>query len=326
MKILITGATGFLGSHLAAYLRDKGHHVGCLRRPGSTLPAQLAGLPEWTANDSGKGFRKALGNFQPHVVVHLAALYIAEHRPDDVGRLVHANIEYGAHLLEAMRAAGCDAMVYAGTSWQHYRNEDYCPANFYAATKQAFSTLAEYYLDAAGLRLLEIHLYDSYGENDPRNKLVNLLKRSARTGETINMSEGRQKLHLIHVDDLCAGLEAACRQSQELPPATRNIYRMPSQRAVSIRELVETFDAVSGLPKLNVNWGNLPYRTREVLTPWEDGEVLPGWQARIGLAEGLKRVITKKPASPQPYPNQSAIQEAAYREDSFTSCKGATHG
>lgn len=118
--------------------------------------------------EDGSGFREALDSFRPEVVVHLAAHYVAEHAYEDIGVLVRSNVLFGAYLLEAMREVGCDAMVYAGTSWQHYRDQEYCPVNLYAAMKQAFSTLAEFYRDAAGLRLLELHLYDSYGENDLR--------------------------------------------------------------------------------------------------------------------------------------------------------------
>ena len=290
MKVLITGISGFLGTHLAALLRSQGHAVGGLLRPGSALPLGLAGIPVWPADESTDGFAPALAEFAPDVVVHLAALYVAEHKPEDVVPLVRSNIEYGARLLDAMRESGCTAMVYAGTSWQHYRDEGYCPANLYAATKQAFSILAEYYLDASGLRLLELHLYDSYGEDDPRKKLINLLKLSADTADKLSMTEGEQRIHLVHVDDLSRGFAMACEQVRALPAGQRRIYRLPSQQAVSLRELVAAFNAASPVHPVNASWGERPYRQREVFQPWEAAEVLPGWQPEISLAEGLRRL------------------------------------
>jgi nucleoside-diphosphate-sugar epimerase len=290
MKVLISGATGFLGSHLATHLHIQDHQVGCLRRPGSALPASLTGFPNWNADDGGNGFKKALNEFRPDVVVHLAALYVAEHHPEDIAPLIRANIEYGAHLLEAMREAGCTAMVYAGTSWQHYRGEPYCPANLYAATKQAFSTLADYYRDAAGLRLLELHLYDSYGPNDPRKKLIEQLQDRARNGIPLPMSNGEQRIHLLHIDDLICGLAQACLQVLRFLPGHRALYRLPSPATISLRDLVAQFNEANPKQPVQVIWGDLPYRKREIFTPWEEGEVLPGWAPRITLAKGLRDI------------------------------------
>lgn len=290
MRILITGATGFLGTHLAAHLHSQGHRVGCLSRPNSALPESIADLPNWPVDDNGHGFKEALNDFAPEVIVHLAALYVAEHRPDDISPLVRSNIEFGAHLLDAMREAGCNAMVYAGTSWQHFRNEAYCPANLYAATKQAFTTIAAYYIDSAGLRLLELDLYDSYGENDPRRKLVNILKIAAQSSDTLPMTGGEQHAHFVHVEDLSRGLELACELVCKSEPGQHLVYRLPSMGVVSLRQLVTAFNAARPERPVKVAWGALPYRTREVFQPWEAAEVLPNWQPKISLHEGLCRV------------------------------------
>jgi len=290
MRVLITGATGFLGSNLAQYMRGQGHDVACLHRKGTNLPAPITGLPSWTTDEDGTGFGKALNDFRPDTVVHLAALYLTEHRPEDVAPLLRANIEYGVHLLEAMREAESTAMVFAGTSWQHYRNQAYCPANLYAATKQAFTSLADYYRDAHGLRLLELHLYDSYGPNDPRKKLIHHLCNAARNATPLAMSHGEQRIHLLHVDDLTRALEEACVQVQAFPSGHRELYRLPSPTAISLRELVTLFNQAHPDQPVKVDWGKRPYREREIFEPWEGCEILPNWAPRITLAEGLATI------------------------------------
>src|SRR5574337_1964333 len=84
VKILLTGATGFLGSHLIPNLKDRGHHVGCLLRSGSVQQRSRADIETWKVEMNGAGFREALTEFRPDVVVHLAALYVAEHQYEDV--------------------------------------------------------------------------------------------------------------------------------------------------------------------------------------------------------------------------------------------------
>lgn len=290
MRILITGMTGFLGRHLAPELCRRGHHVGGVMRGGSHLPAVFADIPTWLVGPDYAGVAEALETFKPDVTVHLAGLFVAEHQPKDVLPLVRANIEFGACLLDAMRVSGCGALVYAGTSWQHYRDQEYCPVNLYAATKQAFSTLAEYYVDAAGLRLLELHLYDSYGEFDERNKLINLLKRSAESADELVMSGGEQRLHMVHVEDLARGFAMACEQVVTWPAGSRQVYRLPSAQAISLKELVAAFVAIDPSRPVRVRWGGRSYRAREVFQPWESGTILPGWQSEITLLEGLRRV------------------------------------
>lgn len=247
----------------------------------------------WTTDNAGRGLTQAVRDYAPDIVIHLASYYVAEHGEEDIERLLDANVAYGLRLLEAMKESACRHIIYAGTSWQHFRGDaSYAPANLYAATKQAFSTLADYYLDAHHFRLLELHLYDSYGEDDPRNKLLNQLKSSAHNAVKLPMSGGEQKMHLVHVSDLCQGFVLALTEVQRLSAGSKRVYRLPSANAISLRELVEEFNAISD-QKIEVDWGQRPYRQREIFTPWEDAEILPGWRPSITLAEGLRRLIAK---------------------------------
>ncbi len=290
MKILVTGASGFLGSWLLPHLDNQGHDVGCLQRRSSVARPAYSGAQFWYIDDDGSGVREALAEFVPDVVVHLASRFIAEHAYEDITPLVRSNIEFGCQLLEAMKLARVNALVCAGTSWQHYGNQQYCPANLYAATKQAFTTLADYYRETAGLRLLDLHLYDSYGEHDPRGKLLGALEDAALSARELAMSSGEQRLHLVHAEDLCRGFASACEQVRELPPGQQRIYRLPSAAPVSLRQLVAAFNAANPARPVRVRWGARPYRRREVFEPWDGAEVLPGWQPSITLEAGLRRL------------------------------------
>jgi nucleoside-diphosphate-sugar epimerase len=251
----------------------------------------------WRVEDTGQGLHAAVRSFGPDVVVHLAAYYVRDHHEEDISSLIRANVEFGTHLLDAMGQGGCNALVYTGTAWQHYRDEDYCPVNLYAATKQAFSTIADYYRDADGLRLLELHLYDSYGPGDRRPKLLNRLLAAAETGEEIFMTQGTQRLHLVHVDDVSQGVAMACEQVMSFEPGERRVYRLPSEQALTLRELVDMFNVAGASRPITVRWGAQPFHRREVFQPWEGAPVLPGWKAEVSLKAGLEAVYHLRPVA-----------------------------
>ena len=96
-----------------------------------------------------------------------------------------------------------------GSYSQHYGGRAYSPVSLYAATKQAFQDILQFYCEVRGLRAVTLELPDTYGPDDKRPKLFSLLDRVARSGETLQMSPGEQLLDLLHVDDVVHGYEVA---------------------------------------------------------------------------------------------------------------------
>jgi nucleoside-diphosphate-sugar epimerase len=113
----------------------------------------------------------------PDVVFHLASLFLSQHRPENVEPLIQSNLLFSTQLVEAMVNNGCKLLVNTGTSWQHFEDAHYSPVNLYAATKQAFEVILDYYVEAKGLALISLALFDTYGPGDPRPKLFSLLRK-----------------------------------------------------------------------------------------------------------------------------------------------------
>lgn len=218
-------------------------------------------------------------------VIHLAACFIGEHTGDDVPRLIESNITFGAYLLEAMRETGCNRLINTGTSWQHWRNDNYEPANLYSATKQAFEDIVDYYVSAAGFGCITLALPDTYGPSDKRAKLIPTLLKRKLDGQPMPLSPGRQLLDLVHIDDVTAGYVAALDRLSDHAEGRHERFSLFPEHPVSLRDLIAAFEKAQGV-SLNIEWGARPYRSREVMRPWR-GQRLPGWSAGIGLAQGL---------------------------------------
>ena len=130
MRTLVTGATGYLGSRLVRRLVALGHEVHVVARPTSDL-ALLGGdtnsVKVHRVTDSFSSVLSAVESSRPDVVFHLASLFLAQHRSEDIAPLVSGNVLFGAHVVEAMSCAGVSRLVLAGTASIHSDHAEYDP-------------------------------------------------------------------------------------------------------------------------------------------------------------------------------------------------------
>ncbi|MHB8107755.1 MAG: NAD-dependent epimerase/dehydratase family protein [Candidatus Cryosericum sp.] len=286
---LVTGAAGFVGGRLARRLLAEGWETHAIVRPSSnatTLCGVLGSDSVHVHDGSMAGLVDIIRSVHPDIVFHLASVFVAEHRTDDVDPLIRSNILFGVQLLEAMTVVGVPDIVNTGSYSQHYEGRAYSPVSLYAATKQAFEDILQFYSEVRGLRAVTLELPDTYGPDDNRPKLLSLLDRVARSGETLQMSPGEQLLDLLHVDDVVHGYEVAAGGllSGHLPSPSQ--YQLSSGSLVRLKDVVELYREVIGRT-VNVVWGGRPYRAREVMEPRSLVPVLPGWQPRISLQDGF---------------------------------------
>jgi nucleoside-diphosphate-sugar epimerase len=286
---LVTGATGFIGGHLVRSLLVDGWETHAIVRSSSnatTLRDVLGNSNVHEYDGSTSGLISIVGSVRPLAVFHLASAVITDYVAADVEPLIRSNILFGTQLLEAMAVAGVSVIVNTGTISQHYEGRSYSPVYLYSATKQAFQDVLQFYCEARGLHAVTLELPDTYGPGDRRPKLLSLLARAARTGETLALTPGEQFLDLLHVDDVVHGYEVAADSvlTGHLPSPSR--YRLSSGSLVRLKDVVELYREVTG-HTVSVAWGGRPYREREVMEPRSPVPVLPGWIASRSLATWL---------------------------------------
>lgn len=290
MSILVTGASGYVGGMLVRHLVQTRQDVTVLARAQSRfsiLESLKIPLRVCRIDGTRESLRAAVKEAQPHVVVHLASLYLSEHRPQDVEALLESNVVFPTQLLEELEAVGCRHFINVGSAWQHYQDAAYNPVNLYAATKQAFADLLEYYVQARGFSALSLKLFDTYGPFDFRPKLFSLLRQSAQSHDVLSMSQGEQLLDLVYIDDVVEALMLALQRVTHLTQAES--YGVCTQKPLSLKEVVALYSEVVGRP-IQIHFGAKPYRAREVMTPWTRASWLPGWKPQVSLREGITRM------------------------------------
>jgi nucleoside-diphosphate-sugar epimerase len=287
-RALVTGATGYIGSNLVARLVAEKWDVHVVVRPNSKLNVLnpvMSSITVYEHDGSTRGMIELVEQAKPDMVFHLASLFLAQHNFDDIETLISSNLLFSTQLAEAMVANDVKYLVNTGTSWQHYDNEDYNPVNLYAATKQAFEDILAYYIDAYNLKVMTLALFDTYGPNDIRPKLIHLLWKTVQTQEPLLMSPGEQLIDLVHIDDVLAAFMLA---AQQLP--SQNVghtrYGVSSGEPLRLVDLVAAFERATGY-KLPITWGGRTYRPREVMIPWNNFQVLPTWFPRIAFEIGV---------------------------------------
>jgi nucleoside-diphosphate-sugar epimerase len=289
---LVSGITGHLGQQVARQLSELGVKVHGLTRQqiASREPARLIGI-----DGSTQSVLAAFQQVRPDVVIHLAGVSRREHRASDIEPFVEANILLGIQLLEGMRVSGCRNMVTAGTYLQHYDTDAFRAFNLYAATRQAFETVLEFYVDAYAISAVRLTLADIYSEYDTRPKLMTDIAKAWADSTPLHLLDPNAFVDLIHVEDAAAAfLQAASMlESGDIPDRNLSRYSVSSGEDITARELVHRFERQAGR-NLQIAHDSASPPTRRIKP--RRGQPVPGWKPQITLADGIDRILASHAA------------------------------
>jgi CDP-paratose synthetase len=290
MKIFVTGATGFIGIHLVNKLISEDYQV-TINLFGEEKSPFDSKVNTYKLNEANvlldsEFLRK--GKFDG--IIHLASLYVIEHKPEEAIQLINSNVRFGTYILECASEANIKWFINTGTFWQHFQNLDYSPVNLYAATKQAFESVAQYYIDTNQIKFNTIKLSDTFGPGDTRPKIFNLWEKVAKSGEFLNMSAGQQKIDISYIDDIVNAFIVLINHLKKDSPVIVNgaCYAVKAKVRYTLKELSLIFEMTTR-KKLNIHWDSIPYRKREVMNPWEKGDILPGWESKVSIEQGINK-------------------------------------
>ena len=294
MKILVTGATGFIGKNLIESLIKNEYELTII--VNNTVPKYNSKLIETyklNFNDIDidiEYFKKKKFN----IIIHLATFFVRNHSTIQLNSILDSNIKLGLHLLECSSKCKIDLFLNFGTFWQHFENKQYSPVNLYAASKQAFERLSKYYVELCDLKFVTLKINDSYGPNDTRKKILNLFETSLMDNTTIKMSAGNQLLNMLYIDDIVSAIMLTIVNHKIFKPGSE--YILKSKKSITVRELADLYMSLTKT-KLNIDWGAINYNQREFFQPFKKGKLLPGWKEKYDIISGLIKYLDEKKAS-----------------------------
>ncbi|WP_199621668.1 NAD-dependent epimerase/dehydratase family protein [Paenibacillus alkalitolerans] len=297
LTALVSGATGYVGSHLARRLSANGWKVHVIARNGSNLTMLHQARDSITVHrhdGSTESMFAIMEQAAPDVVFHLASFAPIPHTPAHIVPMLHSNIVFGTQLVEAMIATGVHRFINTGTFSQHYDNVFYSPASLYDATKQAFKDILTFYTETTALQAITLELHDIYGPGDSRPAIIPILQKAASEQKPVAMTLGEQLVDMVYIDDIADAYELAAVRLFTRQEVKDEVYSVSSQNPIRLKDLVEVFENVTGC-RLTVQWGAQSYLSREIIVPWTKGKNLPGWRAKVSLEEGIKKATAAAP-------------------------------
>jgi nucleoside-diphosphate-sugar epimerase len=288
-RVLLTGASGFIGRHTLSVLAGAGHEVHAVaRRRGP----ELAGVT-WHECDLLAGV-EVVGETSPELLIHLA--WFAEHGSFWTSNENVRWVEASLALLRAFAEAGGRRAVMAGTcaeyEWGGERDLDeqdspLRPLTLYGASKDALRRVAAAYADESSLELAWARLFFLYGPSEAPGRLVPSVIRPLLAGERAATTAGTQLRDFMHVQDAAAALAALA------DSAVRGPVNIASGRAVSVAEVVEQIGELTGAPEL-IDRGARPTPAAEAPRIVADIGRLErevGFSPRIQLRDGLAATV-----------------------------------
>lgn len=295
-KCIITGATGYIGSHVLKYLLSKEWDIHIIADPRfgyENIKDVLSQIDVFEYSGDVNLLCDYFKAVNADVVFHLAAAVITNYKPEQVPALIQSNIQFGTEILEAMKQSETKLIVSTGSYWQNYNSDDYNPVDLYAATKEAFEKVLKYYTEVEAIRAITLRLYDVYGTGDRRPKLWNILKKIAGTGEHLDMSPGEQLLDMVFISDVCTAYEQAFIILSNDSSIQNEVFGVYTTNRKALKDIVGIYLNKIGKP-VSVVFGGKPYKNREVMNPTDKLTLLPGWKPQVSLENGLQLLADDK--------------------------------
>jgi len=299
-RVIVTGATGFIGANLARRLLTDGHEIHLLVRDGHQ-PWRIEGIKTQVQLHTvdmtdAEAMVRVVAGVRPDWVFHLSA-HGAYSWQSDLQDMVRTNIIGTINLVEACLKTGFDAFVNAGSS-SEYGYKDHPPAetecldpnSYYAVTKASATMYCRYTAKLRGVSLVTLRFYSVYGPYEEPGRLIPMLVLNGRAGclpPLVNPDIARDFVYVGDAVDAC--LLAATRPDQE----PGSVYNVGTGVQTSIREVASVARRVMGI-NAKPEWGSMPDRAWDTSVWVADNRTIRsrlGWEPRYTFEEGFCQTV-----------------------------------
>lgn len=264
-KVFVTGATGFLGSHIVETLIQKEYHVIALKRKESNdwRCSQFKDKVEWIEFDNEQNWQKQLLKKKPSVFIHCAWIGVEANDRNNL-KVQIKNIEFLVELLELAKQIKPDKFINLGSQAEYgLINEKVdethktTPVVAYGYAKIASLNIFKAFCEHNSINWIWLRLFSVIGEKENSNWLIPSLIDTMKNSKEMNLTGGTQKYAYLYIQDFCTiikNIVDSCVES--------GVYNISSNRIFTLKQVIEKVRNKVA-PEFKLNFGALPYRENQ---------------------------------------------------------------
>lgn len=289
MKVLVAGATGFLGSHIIETFLNAGHHIIIIKRSTSSEWRIKAFLPSIKAYDLDKcELDYIFADSKPDIVINCVCNYGRGN--SELINVIEANLNFGIRLVQASISNNVKAFLNTGTL---------LPKNVNPYSLSKHQLVEWLKLSSSKIQIVNLRIEHMIGTRDDESKFIYWLIAQLKNEdlkERIKLTSGVQLRDFIDVEDVSNAYLLVCSKLQSLGSFTE--LDVASGNLLSIREFVEKVayqldnkDYRKLLEK--IEFGALPYRENDVMEPIIDNRELLsiGWELNYSVEDSISKIL-----------------------------------
>jgi nucleoside-diphosphate-sugar epimerase len=276
--ILITGASGFIGFNLLEKLKKK--KIIVILKKDSNLNFKNVKLIRY---DDMSELALKLKSIKTKIIIHCATHYTKNHQLNDIEKMMRANILLGNILLELSSKMRVKKFINISTIWELTSANSKKNLNLYTLTKKSFSKIIKFYSNKfKKIKFYNLYLSDTFGVNDKREKLLNIMKRKLYTGNNLIINSKNLIMNFLNIKDVINAILIVTYKNN----LNSGDYLICNKKNYKIKEIIEKFNLLSNR---QIKYHFLSQKKIDTEIP--NIRFLPNWKIKHSKIENIINFI-----------------------------------